>query len=140
MLFTIPLSIIPLIVYNIIAFGLLGAFPGDPWTNPVFTLEMISGARWIMVIGDLMITVAIVLLFFEILKATRTGASSIIDHMLSTVVFILYLVEFLLVAEAAQSTFFILMTISLIDVVAGFSVTIRSARRDMSIGHPGDAF
>ena len=140
MLFTIPLSIIPLIVYNIIAFGLLGAFPGDPWTNPVFTLEMVSGARWTMVIGDLMITVAIVLLFFEILKATRTGASSIIDHMLSTVVFIIYLVEFLLVAEAAQSTFFILMTISLIDVVAGFSVTIRSARRDMSIGHPGDAF
>ena len=140
MLFTIPLSIIPLIVYNIIAFGLLGAFPGDPWTNPVFTLEMVSGARWTMVIGDLMITVAIVLLFFEILKATRTGASSIIDHMLSTVVFIVYLVEFLLVAEAARSTFFILMTISLIDVVAGFSVTIRSARRDMSIGHPGDAF
>ncbi|PLX38602.1 MAG: hypothetical protein C0606_10480 [Hyphomicrobiales bacterium] len=140
MLFTIPLSIIPLIVYNVIAFGLLGAFPGDPWSNPVFTIEMISGARWTMVIGDLMIAVAIVLLFFEILKATRTGSASIIDHMLSTVVFIIYLIEFLLVGEAARSVFFILMIIALVDVVAGFSVTIRSARRDMSLGHPGDVF
>ncbi len=140
MLFTIPLSIIPLIVYNIIAFGLLGAFPGNPWTNPVFTVEMMSGARWTMVIGDLMVAVAIALLFFEILKATRTGASSIVDHMLSMVVFIVYLIEFLLVAEAAKSTFFILMMIALIDVVAGFSITIRAARRDMSLGHPGDVF
>ena len=84
MLVNIPLTIIPLIVYNIIAFGVLGAFPGDPWVAPVFTVEMISDARWTMVVGDLMVAAAIVFLFFEILKATRTTSGSIIDHGLST--------------------------------------------------------
>ncbi|MCW2309896.1 hypothetical protein [Rhodobium gokarnense] len=136
MLVNIPLTIIPLIVYNIIAFGLLGAFPGDPWVAPVFTVEMISDARWTMVIGDLVVAVAIVFLFFEILKATRTTSGSIIDHGLSTLVFILYLIEFLLVASAAHSVFFILTVIALVDVVAGFSITITAARRDFGWGGP----
>jgi len=125
MLINIPLTLIPLIVYNIIAFGFIGSFPGDPWTSPVFTVEMISDARWTMVVGDLTIAVAILFLFFEILKATRTSSGSIIDHALSTVVFIIYLIEFLTVATAAHSVFFILTVIS---------VTITSARRDFGWG------
>jgi len=100
----------------------------------VFTVEMISDARWTMVVGDLTIAVAILFLFFEILKATRTSSGSIIDHALSTVVFIIYLIEFLTVATAAHSVFFILTVIALVDVVAGFSVTITSARRDFGWG------
>ena len=54
--------------------------------------------------------------------------------MLSMLVFIAFLVEFLLVRGAATQTFFILMTIAFIDVVGGFAVSIRSAGRDVSIG------
>ena len=43
-------------------------------------------------------------------------------------------IEFLLVANAATDIFFILMAIAFIDVIAGFSVSIRSAGRDVSIG------
>jgi len=137
MLINIPLTIAPLIVYNIIAFGLFGDMPGDSWSIPIFTMQMVSGARWTMVMGDLMIVAGLVLLFIEILKATRTSSGSIADHVLSTVVFIIYLVEFLTVREAASSVFFILLTIALVDVVAGFAVTIRGARRDFAMG-PGD--
>nr|WP_321455593.1 hypothetical protein [uncultured Cohaesibacter sp.] len=136
MLFNIPLLIAPLAVYNFFAFGLLGASVGDPWSVPILTIEMISSARWTLTLGDIMIVAALVLLFVEILKATRTGVSSIIDHILSTLLFIIYLVEFLLVRETATSVFFILMIISLVDVIAGYSVTITGARRDMSFG-PG---
>ncbi|MGH6808137.1 MAG: hypothetical protein ACREEJ_15045, partial [Ensifer adhaerens] len=68
------------------------------------------------------------------LKATRTGTRALMDHLLSMVLFIAFLVEFLLVAPAATQIFFILMTISFIDVIAGFSVSMRSAGRDVSIG------
>ena len=136
MFFNIPLLIAPLLVYNAFAFGLLGQSIGDPWGAPIFTVEMVSDARWTLTLGDVMIVAALVLLFVEVLKATRTGIGSIVDHILSTLLFVAYLIEFLLVRETATSVFFILMIISLIDVVAGYSVTIRGARRDMTFG-PG---
>ncbi|WP_319532480.1 hypothetical protein [uncultured Cohaesibacter sp.] len=136
MLFNIPLLIAPLVVYNAFAFGLMGTTIGDPWSAPIFTIQMVSQARWTLTLGDLMIVASLVLLFVEILKATRTGMGSIVDHILSTLLFVAYLIEFLLVRETATSVFFILMVISLIDVIAGYSVTIRGARRDMTFG-PG---
>lgn len=138
MLLNIPLTIAPLIVYNLVVFGALGdpTGQGDPWFQPIFTLELVSGARWTLVLGDLMIIVGMALLFFEILKAMRTGPGSIVDHLLSTVVFAVYLVEFVIVREAAHSVFFMLMVIALIDVVGGFSIAIR-ARRGIGIGIGG---
>jgi NADH:ubiquinone oxidoreductase subunit 3 (subunit A) len=56
------------------------------------------------------------------------------DHLLSMILFIVFLIEFLLLAPAATQLFFILMTISFIDVIAGFAVSMRSAGRDVSIG------
>jgi hypothetical protein len=57
----------------------------------------------------------------------------VIDHLLSTFVFVAFLVEFLLVKGAAHSVFFTLMIITLIDVLAGFSVSIRAAGRDVNL-------
>ena len=141
MLTNVPLMIVPLILYNIVVVGFFGTEPVsggiDQWAEPVLTIPMISSADgWKMSLGDLMITFALILLFFEIMKSTRIGASSIIDHLLSTFVFIAFLVEFLLVKSAAHSVFFILMVITFVDVIAGFSVSIRSATRDVSVGGP----
>ena len=85
-----------------------------------------------MTLGDLMVVGALVLLFVEIVKATRTSNASVIDHLLSAIVFVAFLVEFLLVRGASTSLFFILTVIALIDLLAGFSVSIRSAARDVS--------
>lgn len=134
MLFTIPLTIVPLIAYNLFAWGLFGTGGGDPWLAPLFTVEMLSGARFTMTSGDLMLVIGIVLLFFEILKATRTGNASLADHVLSMLVFVAYLVEFLIAAPAAHSVFVILTVIAFVDVVAGFTITIRGARRDIGWG------
>ena len=134
MLTNVPLLIVPFIVYNIQIF-----FSGGiaVWDQKVLQLSMISGEVWTMSMGDLMICMGLFLLFFEIIKATRVGANTIVDHLLSTFVFIAFLVEFLLVPGAAHSVFFILMMIALVDVLAGFTVSIRSATRDVNVGHGG---
>ena len=137
MLINVPLLIVPFIVFNVVGIGVIGDGSADPWMAVIMSLTMISGATWTMSLGDLMITLSLFLLFFEIIKATRIGASSIIDHLLSTFVLIAYLVEFLVVGFAAHAVFFILMIIALVDVVAGFSISIRSATRDVSFNNHG---
>ena len=134
MITNVPLMIVPLIVYNLVLFGLLGNTAPLLWDQPIMNISMISGAKWIMTLGDLMIVLGLILLFFEILKATRVGSNSIVDHLLSTFIFVAFLVEFLLVEGAATAVFFILMVMTMIDVLAGFSVSIRSATRDVSLG------
>lgn len=140
MLTTFPLMAIALIVYNGIAFGMgVGANAGvsPSWADPVFTLTMISGQPWQVDMGDVLLALGLFLLFFEILKATRVGRLSIVDHLLSTLVLILFLIEFLVIPAAATSVFFLLMLMTLVDVMAGFSVSIRSATRDVSLGEGG---
>jgi hypothetical protein len=128
-----PLLVIPFAVYNIIEFLIPGPTPGAFWTNVVFNVPLASGEKWAATVGDLMIAISILILFVELLKATRLSTRSIMDHLLSTLLFIVVLIEFLLVKQAATGTFFLLMIISFVDVVGGFSVTIRSAQRDITI-------
>ncbi|GEO85680.1 hypothetical protein [Ciceribacter naphthalenivorans] len=134
MLSAIPLMILPLALYNLAMLGLFGAGGVDVLDQQLLSLSMLSGAVWVMSVSDVLILLSLVILFFEILKATMNGSGSLINHLLSMLVFIAFLVEFLLVKGAATQTFFILMTIAFIDVVGGFTVSIRSAGRDVSIG------
>ena len=87
---------------------------------------------------DILLAFAILLLGVEVIKATRMGVRGLIDHVLSMILFIVMLVEFLLVQRAGTSTFFILMVISLVDVLAGFIITARTAQRDIQIDRTVD--
>ncbi|MTH95892.1 hypothetical protein [Roseibium sp. RKSG952] len=133
----LPLTILPLIAYNVIVFAGTGGGSLASFSAPLVSLPMVSGAHFTMVTGDLLIVAGLFVLFVEVLKATRTGPVAMADHILSMLVFVVYLVEFLVLRAAATSVFFILMVMSLIDVMAGFSITISGARRDLSIGHGG---
>ncbi|MCY6383524.1 hypothetical protein [Hoeflea prorocentri] len=134
MIAAIPLMIFPLIAYNALVFGPFEGAGLDILSMDMVSISMISGAQWSMQLGDLVIVGALVLLFLEILKATRSGSWSVIDHLLSAVVFVAFLIEFLTVGEAATDIFFILTVIAFVDLIAGFSVSIKSAGRDVSIG------
>jgi hypothetical protein len=107
--------------------------PGVSWSGNVLSVPMQSGATWTISWGDCLIALALVFLFFEVLKATRSYSRTIIDHMLSTLVFIGALIEFLLVKEAATSVFATLLLISLVDVIGGWVVSMSAARRDISV-------
>ena len=131
----VPLMLIPFILYNLDMFGLFGGGgTASLQQQEVFSLHMMSGATWTMSLGDLFIVISLIILFLEIFKATRRSSVALLDHLFSMVLFIVFLVEFLLVAGAATQIFFILMAISFIDVIAGFTVSIKSAGRDVSIG------
>jgi hypothetical protein len=130
-LFLVPLLVVPLVLYNIVGFLFFGGNPAG-FANQLFAIFMPSKAPWVLTVGDLLVLVGLVCLFFEILKSTRTGNTSIVEHILSTIVFVIYLIEFILVGASASSAFFILMIMSLIDVIAGFSVSMSAAQRDIS--------
>jgi hypothetical protein len=134
MLGMIPLLIIPFLLFNLGLAGVLGGPAGDPFSVGLFSVSMMSGGIWTMSTGDLLIVLALALLFAEMLKSTRSSNASIVDHLLSTFVFVAFLVEFLLVPSAAHPVFFTLMVIALLDLLAGFSVTIRSVGRDVNVG------
>jgi len=130
----IPLMLIPFILYNL---AMLGAFGGGGTASLdtiVTSVNMMSGATWTMSLGDLFIVIGLVILFLEIFKATRRSSVALLDHLFSMALFVVFLVEFLLVQGAATQIFFILMLISLVDVIAGFTVSIKSAGRDVAIG------
>jgi hypothetical protein len=124
-----PLLLIPFAIYNIIAF----LMPGVTWTGIVATVHMVSGADWTMSAGDILIALAIVLLCGEVMKSTRIGIRTVVDHSLSLILFLGMLVEFILVKQAATATFFLLLVVSFIDVLGGFAVTLRSAQRDLTV-------
>ena len=130
----IPLIAIAFILYNLIVLlgGCLEA--SAVLSRRIFDFTMMSGATWTFTWGDLILIVTLILLFVEILKSTWTGAASLIDHGLSMLVFVACLVEFLMVPRAATSVFFIIMVATLIDVITGYTIGIRVARRDLAIG------
>jgi hypothetical protein len=124
-----PLLLIPFAIYNIIAF----LMPGVSWTGTIITVHMMSGADWTMSAGDMLVVLGIVVLFGEVMKSTRIGMRTVVDHALSLILFLGMLVEFLLVKQAASATFFLLLVISFIDVLGGFAVSLRSAQRDLTV-------
>src|SRR3984957_5906032 len=127
-----PLLLVPFAIYNIIAF----LMPGIAWTASVTTVHMMSGQDWVLTWEDVLIAFSIFLLWIEIIKSTRGGMRSVMDHILAMGLFIAMLVEFLLVPQAGTSAFFLLMIIALVDVLAGFIIGMRSGRRQVEIDAP----
>lgn len=125
MLAAFPLLAIALLIANIIAFASDTGFSSTllTWTLP-------SEGKLVLTAGDSVILSGLILLYFEIFKATRTGSATIIDHALSLLVFVVALVQFLIMPRFAHPAFLALLLMTLIDVVAGFTVTISGARRD----------
>jgi len=130
--FVVPLLVVPFVLYNIAVFVFFGGNPVN-WGAGLFSIPMPSGMPWAITAGDLLLVVGILALFFEVLKSTQTARNSILEHMFSMLLFVVFLIEFLLVGAASSSVFFLLMVMSLIDVVAGFTVSITSASRDVSM-------
>jgi len=129
--------IIPVVVYNIFALG------GSTFSTvesmrlrldtDVFAVPMTSGATWFITPGHSLIAGSLLMLFFELIKSTGIGRAAVMNHGFSLILFIVCLVEFLLLPAFATSVFFMIMVMTLLDVMAGFMVTIAAARRDFAV-------
>ncbi len=123
-----PLLAVPVVLYNIIALGggVLSRSSTDVVAGlaaTVFTLPMASGQNWTITAGDVLIFVALVMLFAELIKVARNGRDAALNHTLSLALFILCLIEFLLIPAFASSLFFIITAMALMDVIAGYLMT-----------------
>ena len=130
-LFALPIPGVVLLAYNVVV--LLGSDPVGALSVVVFRASLTSGAAFTLTAGELLILLGVVALFIEVVKATRSSMASAIDHALSALVFAAYLVEFLLVKAAGTGVFLVLTIMSFLDLIAGFTVTLGAARRDLTI-------
>ena len=138
-LFTIlPLLSIPVVLYNVVAWS--GAAVSSPdyvlsrMDQVLLAVPMTSGAVWSVTPGHVLVTVCLLMLFFELLKSTGTGRAAVLNHAFSMALFVVCLVEFLLFGAFATSVFFLITMMTLLDTMAGFIVTIAAARRDIAVG------
>lgn len=135
MLAAVPLLSLPVLLYNVLVLTMAGGFKTTEAARQLnaelFAVPMASGARWSVNLSDLVLAGALVILFIELLKSTTSHKTAIINHSLSMVLFVICLVELLLLPGFATSTYFLLTLMVTLDVLAGFIVTIVSARRDV---------
>ena len=116
-----PLLLIPLAIYNIIVF----LMPGVSLDQPVVKVPMISGVEWPLTLGEMLLTLGILLLLLELIKGARPGAKYLTDHFLSLIVFGGAAAEFLLWPRFASSTFFLLTLLALVDFLSGVALRTR---------------
>lgn len=133
-----PLLMIAVIVYNVAAWGgaaINGAATVQAGLARGFSVPMpASDAIWFVSMGDLVIWISLVLLFIEILRSTGIGKASVANHAFSILVFVVCLVEFILFEPFATSVFFAITLMTLLDVIAGFVISVMTARRDFAVG------
>ena len=125
----IPVLAVIVVIYNILVFffdGLLNAI--------LWNVTLISVAKWAFSVSDLLLSLSVIFLFLEIAKSTRTSTATVVDHTLSLLLFIICLVEFIVVPQVGNSVFLLITLMCLLDVIAGFTITISTARRDIGLG------
>lgn len=128
-------TMFPLLTFSLLGYGVLSlASGGAGWTDAeLLNITMISGENWQISGGDLFSFISLFFLFIEVLRATKTGTESILNHAFSALLFVACLLAFVIVPMFSTSTFFFLVLMTLMDFMAGFMVTTLAARRDFGI-------
>jgi hypothetical protein len=122
----VPLLIIPLAIYAMLVY----LMPGFILTDEVAHFRMKSEGEWGVTTGDIMVAGSILILAVEMMRAGRAGRS-IVDHILSTLLFIGMMAMFVLWKLAASTTFFLLVLISFVDVIGGLAMGVRRSHPEV---------
>jgi hypothetical protein len=136
------LQIFPLLALGLASYAILGASTSgsqEPWYElPAFNIRLMSGDTWHISGGHLFIMFSMLMLFIEILRSTRSGRSSLMNHALSVLVFIVALLLFITMKGYGNSTFFIYTAMTFLDFMAGFVITAVTSRRDFALNRVDD--
>jgi hypothetical protein len=134
MLRAFPMILLAVLAYNALAFA--GAAAGHDAMSILSSAVMVpvfSGDHWKISVGDGLMAFALLLLFVETVKATGTGRREILNHAFSMLTFVGALVEFIVLRGFGTSPFFFITAMCLFDVVAGYTIAIIAAKRDMPV-------
>lgn len=116
-----PLLLIPLAVYNIIAF----LMPTVSFTDVLFRVPMITGETWPVTLADLLLALGVLLLLLEVVKGARPGAKFLMDHLLSLIIFGAAAAEFVMWPKFGNSTYFLLVLLAMADFLGGIAQRAR---------------
>src|SRR3982074_2142826 len=116
-----PLLLIPLAIYNIIAFLMREV----SFAAPLITVPLPSGTGWPVTLSDVLLTLGILLLLCEVIKGARPGAKYLTDHLLSLLVVCGAGAEFVLLPQFGTSTYFLLALLALVDFLSGIALRAR---------------
>jgi hypothetical protein len=116
-----PLLLIPLAIYNIIAFLMRDV----SFAAPLITLPLPSGTAWPVTLSDILLTLGILLLLLEVVKGARPGAKFLTDHLLSLLVLCGAGAEFALLPQFGTSVFFLLTALAMTDFLSGIALRAR---------------
>ncbi|WP_439364939.1 hypothetical protein ACNJYD_37645 [Bradyrhizobium sp. DASA03005] len=116
-----PLLLIPLAVYNIIAF----LMPSVSFSDVLFKVPMITGEAWPVTLADLLLALGVVLLLLEVVKGARPGSKFLMDHLLSLLIFGAAAAEFVMWPKFGNSTYFLLVLLAMADFLGGIAQRTR---------------
>jgi hypothetical protein len=119
-LIAFPLLLIPFALYNMIVFLL-----NMPFSDVVFSIPLTEERRLPVTTGDLLVILAMLLLYVEVLKAARLASKGVMDHLLAVLLFAGMAAELALVPRAATTTLLLLAVLAFVDVITGISLAIR---------------
>jgi hypothetical protein len=116
-----PLLLIPLAIYNIIAFLMRDV----SFAAPLVTVPLTSGIAWPVTLSDVLLALGILLLLCEVVKGARPGAKYLTDHLLSLLVLCGAAAEFVLLPQFGTSTYFLLTVLAMADFLSGIALRVR---------------
>ena len=127
-------TMFPMLTFSLIGYAVVMLIGGQGWVDAeLLSVGMISGGEWTIRAGDLFLMISLIFLFVEILRATKTGTDSLLNHALSAVLFVAALLLFIVVEQFGNSVFFLYVMMTALDFMAGFIVTTVTARRDFGV-------
>ncbi len=124
---------IPFMIFAVLIYFILVSLAGLDLSRVLLTVPLPSGSRMELRLGELLILLASILGFVELINSTNATASAILNHGLSLGVFLVCLLLLLLAPRFGTGTFLVITLMTLIDTVAGYSISIMRARRDFSM-------
>jgi hypothetical protein len=129
-----PFTIIPLLLYVVAGLFFYDSAnyvvePGQValhpfWSEAVIGFTLVSGQNWALSYGDLIVTIAVILLLMSMLRAASSHRGTVLGNMVMVIVLCVYIILFLTVDFCGTSTFFLITMIALIDTLATVSVSM----------------
>lgn len=124
------LKYVPLFGWLWLLYNIIVLVAGADVMNAPMSIGLPSGADLELTLTHIFTIIGIFCLYVEIIKSAKRNQGATLDHALSMIIFVLFLLQFVLFRQAGTAAFLLLGLMSFVDVLAGFMVSLSTARRD----------
>lgn len=126
----VPMLVFPAILYAGIALTLGDDGMRQSMLTPALSFMLPSAAEFVITRGHALTLFAAVCLFVEVVKSTKPTTISMVENAFAFILFSASLMIFLLSPPFGTMEFFLIVSMMMIDFLAGAIVMIFAARRD----------